>query len=194
MSSTTETYMTVHTLQIKNIDKNWSLFLDRDGVINYEKENNYILNWNEFIFYEGVLEALSLLSQKFNKIILVTNQRGVGKGLMNESALSEIQSQLKQVVEASYGRLDGMYTCTSINDNHPDRKPNPGMALAAQKKFPEIIFSKSIMVGNKLSDMKFGRNAGMHTIFLATTHPETVFPHPDIDLRFNSLLEFAKAL
>ena len=194
MRSTTETYMTVHTLQIKNIDQHWSLFLDRDGVINYEKENNYILNWNEFIFYEGVLKALSLLSQKFNKIILVTNQRGVGKGLMNESALSEIHSQLKQVVEASYGRLDGMYTCTSINDNHPDRKPNPGMALAAQKDFPEIIFSKSIMVGNKLSDMKFGRNAGMHNIFLATTHPETVFPHPDIDLRFNSLLEFAKAL
>jgi histidinol phosphatase-like enzyme len=74
------------------------------------------------------------------------------------------------------------------------RKPNPGMAFQAKRDFPEIDFSKTIMVGNKLSDMLFGRAAGMFTVFVATTNPETSFPHPDIDLRFESLLHFANAL
>jgi histidinol phosphatase-like enzyme len=64
----------------------------------------------------------------------------------------------------------------------------------AKAQFPEIDFSKSIMVGNRLSDMGFARNAGMYSVFLATTHPEIEFPHPNIDFRFNSLIEFATAL
>ncbi|RYZ62009.1 MAG: histidinol phosphate phosphatase, partial [Chitinophagaceae bacterium] len=75
-----------------------------------------------------------------------------------------------------------------------NRKPNPGMAVQAKKDFPEIDFSKSIMVGNKPSDMRFGRAAGMYTVFLATTNPDQSYPHPDIDLRFNNLAEFAAAL
>jgi D-glycero-D-manno-heptose 1,7-bisphosphate phosphatase len=74
------------------------------------------------------------------------------------------------------------------------RKPNPGMALLAQKDFPKIVFPKSIMVGNKISDMEFGRNAGMHTVFVKTTHPEIGPPHPAIDLCFTNLAAFAKAL
>ncbi|HNJ58743.1 MAG TPA: HAD hydrolase-like protein, partial [Chitinophagaceae bacterium] len=55
-------------------------------------------------------------------------------------------------------------------------------------------FTKSIMVGNKLSDMQFGKNAGMHTVFVATTHPQTPYPHATIDARFKNLLEFALAI
>ncbi len=65
------------------------------------------------------------------------------------------------------------------------------MAHLAKKDFPEIDFTKSIIVGNKLSDMKFGRNAGIYTIYVATTNPEVPSPHPDIDLRFNTLIEVA---
>jgi histidinol phosphatase-like enzyme len=68
------------------------------------------------------------------------------------------------------------------------------MAMQAKEMFPFIDFNTSIMVGNRPSDMAFGRNAGLHTIFLATTHPETPFPDPNIDFRFNNLLEFANAL
>ena len=68
------------------------------------------------------------------------------------------------------------------------------MAFQAKLDFPEIDLSKSLMVGNKPADMLFGRNAGLYTVFIATTHPETAFPHPDIDIRFNSLIEFTKAL
>jgi histidinol phosphatase-like enzyme len=68
------------------------------------------------------------------------------------------------------------------------------MAIKAKEDFPEIDFSKSIMVGNKPSDMRFGRAAGMFTIFVTTTNPDQPFPHPDIDLRFDSLAAFAHAL
>jgi histidinol phosphatase-like enzyme len=68
------------------------------------------------------------------------------------------------------------------------------MAFQAKEHFPSIDFSKSIIVGNKPSDMKFGRNAGIHTVFVATTNPEVEYPNPLIDLRFDNLLAFAQAL
>ncbi len=181
-------------LDLKLIDKSWTLFIDRDGVINHEKKDDYIRNWREFIFYEGAKDALKILDQQFGTIIVVTNQRGIGKGLMNEFDLYSIHEHMLKQIRTTGGRVDKVYYCTSIDDAHPDRKPNPGMAHTAKRDFPLIDFERSIMIGNKPSDMRFGRNAGMYTVFAATTHPDTPFPHPDIDLRFNSLAEFAKAL
>lgn len=181
-------------LDLKNIDDSWTLFIDRDGVINHEKKEDYILNWREFKFYDGVREAFKKLSDKFGKIILVSNQRGVGKGLMTETGLNSIHQHMLKQIETAGGRIDQAYYCTSTDNKHPDRKPNPGVAFRAKADFPTIDFSKSIIVGNKLSDMLFGRNAGIYTVFAATTNPEIPFPHPDIDLRVESLSAFAKAL
>ncbi len=179
---------------LKKINKEWTLFLDRDGVINHEKEMDYIRNWDEFHFYEQVPEAIAICAKKFGLIVVVTNQKGVGKKLMTEDDLLNIHQELKNKVEKAGGRIDQFYYCTSIEDEHSSRKPNPGMALVAKNEFPEIEFNKSIMVGNKPSDMLFGRNAGMYTIYLTTTHPHQEFPHPDIDLVFPTLMDFAKAL
>ena len=68
------------------------------------------------------------------------------------------------------------------------------MAYQAKKDFPEIDLARSIMVGNKPSDMRFGRSAGMHTVFVKTTNPDQPIPHPDIDLAFESLADFAALL
>ncbi|HEV8507175.1 MAG TPA: HAD-IIIA family hydrolase [Chitinophagaceae bacterium] len=181
-------------LHLENTGPDWTLFLDRDGVINYEKENDYILNWSEFEFYPGATEAISLLSEKFTKLIVISNQRGVGRRLMTEHDLLNIQRQMKSEIEKSGGRIDKIYYCTATDSHHFYRKPNPGMALQAAKDFPSIDLSKTIMVGNKLSDMQFGRNAGTYTVYLKTTHPGQALPHADIDLAFNSLIDFAKAL
>ena len=181
-------------LRLENIDPAWTLFLDRDGVINYEKENDYILTWGEFEFYPGATKAISLLSAIFNTIVVISNQRGVGRGLMSEKDLLDIQRRMKSMIEQSGGRLDKIYYCTATDSHHFYRKPNPGMALKAARDFPSIDLSKTIMVGNKLSDMQFGRNAGTYTVYLKTTHPEQPLPHSDIDLAFNSLIDFAKAL
>lgn len=177
-----------------HITKDWTIFLDRDGVINHEKKEDYILDWSEFQFYSESLAALPLLAQKFNQIIITTNQKGIGKGLMTDADLSLIhQNMTNQIIELG-GRIDAIYYCPDLDNLSINRKPQPGMALQAKEKFPAIDFAKSIMVGNRMSDMEFGRNAGMHTVYLATTNPEAPFPDTKIDYRFDHLFQFAKAL
>jgi D-glycero-D-manno-heptose 1,7-bisphosphate phosphatase len=177
-----------------DINLSWTLFLDRDGVLNYEKHLDYIYNWEEFVFYEGVKEAVKIFAEKFSRIIIATNQRGVGKGLMTEDDLLNLHTQMTAALEAEGGRIDAIYYCTALDNNHPNRKPNPGMALQAVQDFPETDMKRSIMVGNNISDMEFGRNAGMHTVFLRTTQPGQLLPHPAVDLAFDSLHDFAKWL
>jgi D-glycero-alpha-D-manno-heptose 1-phosphate guanylyltransferase len=172
----------------------WTLFLDRDGVINQEKEQSYIFHYGEFVFYEHNLEALRLLTGIFSRIVVVTNQRGIGKGLMTVGDLEDIHGKMVAEIAGAGGKIDAIYYCDSLSDDHPHRKPNPGMAFAAQRDIPEIDLSRSVIVGNNISDMEFGRNAGMYTVFLTTTSPDQPLPHPAVDLSFPSLYDFAKAL
>jgi D-glycero-D-manno-heptose 1,7-bisphosphate phosphatase len=181
-------------LNLRHIDSTWTLFLDRDGVINEEKEDSYIFHYGEFRFYEGALEALQRFAEVFGHIVIVTNQRGVGKGLMTVGDLQDIHDQMVQAITARGGRIDRIYFADSLDNAHPLRKPQPGMAHAAQKDLPGIDFTKCVMVGNNISDMEFGRNAGMYTVFLRTTSPDQPLPHVSIDLAFNSLYDFAKHL
>jgi histidinol-phosphate phosphatase family protein len=181
-------------LDLRSIDQQWTLFLDRDGVVNVEKEGSYILHYGEFVFYEGTKEALKILASTFGRIVVVTNQRGVGKGMMTAADLLDIHDKMVAEIVLDGGRIDRIYYADSLDNAHPLRKPQPGMAHAAREDFPEIDFSRSLMVGNNISDMEFGRNAGMHTVFLTTTNPEQVLPHPAIDMTFNSLYDFAKHL
>lgn len=181
-------------LDLNTIDKSWTLFLDRDGVINEDKIGSYIFNADEFVFMQGAPELFKKLTELFRHIIVVTNQRGVGKELMTVKDLSAIHSKMNKAIEEVGGRIDGIYYAPSLDNNDSLRKPNPGMAFQAKTDFPDINLSKSILVGNKLSDMQMGKNAGMYTVFVATTNPETAFPHPDIDCRFDSLSDFVKAL
>ena len=181
-------------LDLHKIDKHWTLFLDRDGVLNEDKVGSYIFNPGEYVFYDGVPEAFKLFKEKFGRIIIATNQRGVGRGLMSVADLDEIHQGMLSVIEENGGKIDAIFYASSINNDDPVRKPNPGMAIKAKDQFPEIDFSRSIMIGNNISDMQFGRNAGMYTVFLKTTTPVIILPHPDIDLAFSSLTDFAKAL
>lgn len=181
-------------LDLHKIDKSWTLFLDRDGVINDEKVGEYVLNWSQFIFSKGVLDIFRKLSHLFGRVIIISNQRGVGKQLMSEADLQDIHNEMQKEVRHAGGKIDKIYYCTEKDDRCFYRKPNPGMALKAMTDFPEIDLQKTIMVGNKPSDMKFGRAAGVFTVFVATTNPEQPFPHPDIDMRFPSLFDFANAL
>lgn len=180
---------------LKNIDKTWTLFLDRDGVINDEKHEDYIHKWEEFKFYDGVKEALKIFTEKFGKIFIVTNQRGVAKGLTKLEDLELIHKNMVEEFENAGGRIDKIYYAIDFESDSPNRKPNPGMGLQAQKDFPEIDFSKSVMIGNTLSDMKFGRNLNISiNIFLPTTRKDVELTNPDIDLVFDDLISVARAL
>ncbi|MDR2410502.1 MAG: HAD family hydrolase [Bacteroidales bacterium] len=138
-----------------------TLFLDRDGVINKLRINDYVKKWEEFEFLPGVLDALRLLSKQFKRIIVVTNQRGVGKGMMTEDMLQNIHDKMIAAIENAGGRIDKVYYCTAISENDPDRKPNTGMALQAKKDFPDIDFSKSAVIGDSESDKIFAQKTGM---------------------------------
>ena len=180
---------------LKGVNETWTLFLDRDGVINDEKHEDYIHKWEEFKFYTGVKEALKIFAEKFGKIFIVTNQRGVAKGLTKLADLEEIHKNMVKEFEDAGGRIDKIYYSIDFENDHPNRKPNPGMGLQAKKDFPEINFSKSIMIGNTLSDMKFGRNLNVGiTVFLPTNRKDVAWDHPDIDMVFADLISVARAL
>ena len=179
---------------LTSINKNWTLFLDRDGVINEDKDGSYIFSTDEFIFTKGAPALFKKLTEKFKHIIIITNQRGVGRELMTEETLTAIHRKMTDEIKQAGGNIDAIYYCTSIYNDHPLRKPNPGMAAKAKADFPGIDLSRSIMIGNNPSDMQFGRNAGMYTVFVKSTRPNQPLPHPDIDLAFDSLSDFVKAL
>ena len=170
------------------IDENWTLFLDRDGVINRRIIDGYVTCWEEFDFLPGVLEAMKVFSQRFKYIVLVTNQQGVGKGLMTEEDLDAVHDAMMQEIEANEGRIDVILCCTQLASD-PDnfRKPKPDMAYTAQEIFPDIDLAKSLMIGDGLSDIDFGRNAGMHTVFIGDENPSA-------DDSFTSLYVFSKLL
>lgn len=171
-----------------------ALFLDRDGVINEEKDGSYIFHKDEFIFYKGAVEALVQLSRQFDYVFIVTNQRGVGRGFMTETALHEIHDYLTGVVVMAGGKIDKVYFAPHLDRNHSHRKPNTGMALDAKKDFPDLDFKQSVMVGNNLSDMQFGKTMGMKTIFLHTTQDKIALPHELIDEQYDSLFSWNKTL
>ncbi len=168
----------------------WNLFLDRDGVINRRLVDDYVKSWDEFEFLPAVLDAIAIFTQKFKHIFIVTNQQGVGKGLMSELDLEEIHRRMLQQIESKGGRIDGVYFCPSLAaDNDPMRKPNPGMAFKAKEEFPDVNHKKSLMVGDSISDMEFGNNAGMRCVFIGK-QPK----HLHVDSVFPSLIDLAKAI
>ncbi len=152
---------------IKNIDRTWTLFLDRDGVINKRLMGDYVKHLDEFEFLPGVVEAIATFSKKFGRIVIVTNQQGIGRGIMTEEQLQIVHDHLVKEVAQNGGRIDAVYFAPQLAaENSNMRKPAIGMAIKAKEEFPEIDFSKSVMVGDSMSDIEFGNKAGMKTIYI----------------------------
>ncbi len=179
------------TLKNLNINKNWTLFLDRDGVINKKIDNDYVKQWIEFEFIEGVLDALKFLNTVFGNIIVVTNQQGIGKKLYRKEDLEIIHKNMLYEIAYHGGKIDKVYFSPYLkSENHPFRKPGIGMALKAKEDISTINFKESIMVGDSMSDMEFGRNAGMKTIYIS----EEITENDKIDFNFKSLNEIVISL
>lgn len=161
--------------------------------MNEEKHEDYIHKWEEFRFYDGVIEAFRIFNKTFGTIAMITNQRGVAKGLTRKEDLHIIHQNMLKEIRAAGGRLDRIYVCTDMESEN--RKPNPGMGLQAMRDFPDIDLQKSVMIGNTLSDMEFGRNLGTAiNIFLPTTRKDVDTKDPRIDLVFDNLISVARAL
>lgn len=177
-------------LNLADIASDWTLFLDRDGVINQRPVNDYVKTVPEFRFIDGVVESLAGLSRLFRHILVVTNQQGIGKGLMNSADLDMIHAYMLEEIHKGGGRINRIYYCPDLKTS-PDncRKPGQQMALQAKRDFPEIDFRKSIMVGDTNSDLLFGHGAGMFTVYVGQETPTEAY-----DLRCENLTAFAQAI
>lgn len=183
------------TSAISDTFRGWTLFLDRDGVINHRLPGDYVKSWNEFQFIDGVLDALRFFRSYFGIILIVTNQQGVAKGLMTERDLEEIHQRMLDAITRADGKIDRIYSCTRHENTRPFcRKPMPGMALKARKDFPTIHFKKSIMAGDSYSDMLFGKQLGMTTFLInSDNHIARLHPHL-VDYWCPSLISMAHFL
>lgn len=175
--------------------KDWTLFLDRDGVINHRLKNDYVKSPDDFVFLEGVLESIAYFSAIFGKIIVVTNQQGIGKGLMTVTQLDQIHDKMLNAVKQANGRIDKVFFCPDLETSGSfNRKPMIGMGLMAKRHFPEINFRCSIMVGDSLSDMRFGTRLKMHTVLIASDAVLARSNSHYIDYCFPGLLVFSNFL
>lgn len=153
------------------IDSTYTLFLDRDGVINKKINDGYVLSLDDFEFLPGVLDVMPKLAKLFTRIVVVTNQQCIGKGLLSVDDLNEIHLHMMNIIELNGGRIDAVYYAPDLKSaDNLLRKPNNGMAFLAKNDFPEINFTKSIMVGDHLTDMEFGKSLGMTTFCISNNY------------------------
>lgn len=147
----------------------WTLFLDRDGVINKNVPGEYVLQWSDFEFIPGALEALARLSRVFTRTILITNQRAVGRGLMSETQLIGIHEQMKRCFVEAGAKVDAIFVCPhDIEAQCGCRKPADGLFHMARDKFPDIQFQKSFFVGDSPSDWEVAAKIGSIGVAMAS--------------------------
>jgi D-glycero-D-manno-heptose 1,7-bisphosphate phosphatase len=145
-----------------------ALFLDRDGVI-IENRSNYVRNWSDVAFYPRVLTSLKKIESSKYKIFIITNQSAVGRGIISQETAVGINNQLVNEIESAGGRIDGVYLCPHTPDDTCScRKPKPGMILEAADAF-SLDLSRSILIGDALSDIIAGQTAGVGINVLVNT-------------------------
>jgi D-glycero-D-manno-heptose 1,7-bisphosphate phosphatase len=144
-----------------------TVFLDRDGVINRKMpEGQYVTSWEHFDLLPGVAEAIALLNRKGLRVLVITNQRGIALGLYSRADVEVIHGQLQKELIAAGAKVDGFYFCPHDKRECDCRKPLPGMFVQARADFPDIDPATSVMIGDSLSDIEFGNNLGLTTVFI----------------------------
>jgi D-glycero-D-manno-heptose 1,7-bisphosphate phosphatase len=143
---------------------NKAAFLDRDGVVNRKAPGDgYITRFEEIDFLPGVAQAIALLNRSGYRVILVTNQRCVAKGLLTISELDSIHRRMCEVLAGAGATVDAVYYCPhELEPACPCRKPRPGLLLDAAREHG-IALTESWMIGDSDADIDAGRNAGCRT-------------------------------
>jgi D-glycero-D-manno-heptose 1,7-bisphosphate phosphatase len=153
-----------------------ALFLDRDGVINID--HGYVHKPEDFEFVPGIFELVRVAKTKGYKVIVVTNQAGIGRGYYTEEQFQASTNWMCNQFELNGGRIDAVYFCPfhpehGVGDYKREsvcRKPAPGMLLQAQKEH-DIDLQASIFVGDKPSDMAAGQAAGVGALLYLNGEP-----------------------
>jgi D-glycero-D-manno-heptose 1,7-bisphosphate phosphatase len=138
---------------------NRAIFIDRDGVINHDY--GYVFKWSNFKFIEGSIEALKMLQSHGFLLFIVTNQSGISRGYFSESDLLALNKKICDFLSKNDIHINHIYFCPHLPEhNCICRKPSPGMLLQAEKDY-HVNLQHSYMIGDKMSDVYAGMNAGV---------------------------------
>ena len=165
------------------------IILDRDGVINYDSAQ-FIKSPDEWRPIPGSLEAIAKLTQAGYRVIVATNQSGVGRGLFNMATLNAIHARMHKAVTQAGGRIEAIFYCPDpVDSNSPCRKPNPGMFHAIAERF-NVTLERVPAVGDGLRDLQAADAVGAQPILVLTGKggetlaegnlPESTQVHPDL--------------
>ena len=144
-----------------------AIFLDRDGVLN-ENYPTHVKSWSEFRFLPHTLNALRVLARVNVPIIVITNQAIINRGSISANQVDEIHRRMVARIRAARGRVDRVYLCPHRQDERCNcRKPAPGMLLRAAEEL-DIDLTRSVLVGDAITDVIAGQRAGCGTILVQT--------------------------
>lgn len=174
--------------------RDWCLFLDRDGVINRRVPDGYVRRPRELVLLPGTIAALRILRSWAPRLVIVTNQQGIGKGVMDEDDLRRIHRRLSRSAAIAGVGFDGIVHCPHrVSERCPCRKPRPGMALDWLADHPEVDASLSVMIGDSASDIEMAHRLRAATGGCVSFRIEGGAGGHDPG-RFASLLDLAAAL
>jgi len=177
-----------------------AVFLDRDGVINYD--DDYVYKIDDYRFIPDVFAACQLFIKKGYKLIVITNQAGIARGLYTEEDFNHLNQWFLKQFKKNNIKISGVYYCP----HHPVygigkyrqschcRKPQPGMIQQAALEH-KLDLSRSILIGDKISDINAGKNAGISTNLLVKTgKPVTDIIRKQADGAYENLFSLAMSI
>ncbi len=163
-----------------------TVFLDRDGTINESPpEGEYLTDPARVRLLVGAAKAIRILGELDMRTVVVTNQRGIDLGLMDEADLAAVNARVERLLAAEGASLDGIYHCPHGTDVCDCRKPGPGMFLRAERELPGVALDGSAMIGDSALDIEAGKRLGLTTVRIGATGPG----EPEPDRNAGSLLE-----
>lgn len=143
------------------------LLLDRDGVINEKISNGYVTSIETFAFIDGVEESFKTLSENFEKIFIVTNQRGIARGMISVERIQQIHDFMTSTLNNYRNKIEKIYICPhEISENCNCRKPKPGLFEQLVYDYPFVNNTNALMIGDSFSDMIFAKKLNIDSIYL----------------------------
>lgn len=144
-----------------------AVFVDRDGVINRNRDD-YVKSWGEFEFLPGALDGLRRLAALDARVIVITNQSIINRGLAPRAVVDDINARMTRAVSLAGGRIDAVFVCPHRPDEVCDcRKPKPGLLLQAAARF-DLDLAQCILIGDNETDVRAARAAGCAPVLVRT--------------------------
>jgi histidinol-phosphate phosphatase family protein len=194
-SNESAAYVAVRRLVTERSGRQWCLFIDRDGVINRQIIGDYVRQWSDFEWLPSARRGLRLLRDWAPRLVVVTNQQGVGKGLMSADDLDTIHQNLQHDLASDGVVIDAVRACPHLESACcACRKPRPGLILGWLEEYPDVDSSLCIVIGDSQSDIGLARQVAYATGECASIligQPDQQLP---VDATFDSLGDFANAV